>query len=150
MYCQRMPVYAAVSASMHVGACTAKGCPYMQLVKLSGAGERQKRSRIPLSIPIPSKQQLIHFIRTKTIKNSYFIFLLQTQLPNHHSTNHMSRVEPTHQYESRDAHICGLQHQYELREQLYALYQANHHIYASHIMHTSRGACSKQPTQVLP
>ena len=55
-------------------------------VKLSGAGERQKRSRIPLSIPIPLKQQLIHFIRTKTIKKipiSYFYFEynFQTTIP---------------------------------------------------------------------
>jgi len=36
-----------------------------------------------------------------------------------------------------------------VEEPLYVLYQANTCIYASYIMHTSWGACSKQPTQAL-
>jgi len=105
-------------------------------VKSSGEGESSREAWISFSSISFYHIILIPSTRTNTAKPNIFHLIYPRTLPEH---CHMIWVETTHQYELRDLHICSLQPHLSQGSCIYALQH----------MHTSWGAFSTQPTQVL-
>ena len=121
-------------------------CHSLCFVKLSGAGERKKRSRILSIYFISSHQSHTHY-QKKTSPDHFHpiqsIQITDRALPHKLSqVNIIIQVEgPAYMQSTTIFQVKGAEH---------FLQPAYTHIYASHIMHMSRGDCSTQPILVTP